>query len=345
MKDPKRWSDPAAGADAEVRALLQQAPQVAPSHSEASQIWAGLAPQLDIAHPPPGPSRSQPKMPGHGPQTALAAGTGALAGKVTLAVVLAAAVGAVGVRAIFSRDGRGAESSTTKADHRPSLPAASPILTESPIRPASATAVPPSAPREYRSRPERSARPRSVASASPSMAPAIPTQAWVDEDRTPPAPAIPAQAWVDEDRTPQKRAIPARVDEDRTPPAPAIPARRDEDRTPPERAADPRAAVEVTPPPEKTPISVNQLLQESRQLDRIRTALRADEPALALRLLRESAPKTTALAQEREELTIEAQAAIPALRAATVERARAFLRAYPGSPYRGRIKAIVFGSE
>ena len=106
---------------------------------------------------------------------------------------------------------------------------------------------------------------------------------------------------------------------------------------------------------------MNQLLQESRQLDRIRTALRADEPALALRLLRESAPKTTALAQEREELTIaampatgrtlkssaaiEAQAAIPALRAATVERARAFLRAYPGSPYRGRIKAIVFGSE
>ena len=159
------------------------------------------------------------------------------------------------------------------------------------------------------------------------------------------APAIPAQAWVDEDRTPQKRAAAARVAEDRIPPAPAIPARGGEDRTPSERVAGPRAAVEVTPPPEKTPISVNQLLQESRQLDRIRTALRADEPALALRLLRESAPKTTALAQEREELTIEAQAAIPSLRAAAVERARAFLRAYPGSPYRGRIKAIVFGSE
>jgi len=291
MKEPKRWSDPAGGADAETRALLQQAPQIAPSHSEASQMWAGLAPRLDIAHPPPGPAQSQPGMPGHGLQAAAAAGTGALVGKVTLAVVFATAVGAVGVRAISSRDRHVTEPSTTKADHRPSLPQVSPIPSEPASPPASTTAVSTSAPREIRSRPERSAHPRSGAS------------------------------------VPSPTAVAAQ---------PAVPQ---------ERAADTPAMVEAAPSKGDAPVSVNELLQESRRLDRARTALRAGEPAHALRLLRDGAPGTTALAQEREALTIEAQAAIPTLRAAATERARVFLRAYPGSPYRARIKAVVSDGE
>jgi hypothetical protein len=293
MKEPKRWSDPAGGADAETHALLQQAPQVGPSHSEVNRMWAGLAPRLDVAYPPPGPngSQSQPGLPGHGPQAAAAAGTGALVGKVTLVVVFATAVGAVGVRAISSRDRHGAESSTTKADRRPSLPEASPMPPEPAGRSAAATTLSTGTSRESRLRPERSAHPRSVASA--------------------PSPtAVAAQPTI-----------------------------------PQERAADTRALVEAAPPAETAPVSVNELLQESRRLDRARTALRAGEPAHALRLLRDGAPETTALAQEREALTIEAQAAIPALRAAAGERARAFLRAYPGSPYRARIKAIVFDGE
>jgi hypothetical protein len=103
--------------------------------------------------------------------------------------------------------------------------------------------------------------------------------------------------------------------------------------------------VEAAPSKGDAPVSVNELLQESRRLDRARTALRAGEPAHALRLLRDGAPGTTALAQEREALTIEAQAAIPTLRAAATERARVFLRAYPGSPYRARIKAVVSDGE
>jgi hypothetical protein len=291
MKEPKRWSDPAGGADAETRALLQQAPQVGPSHSEVNLMWAGLAPRLDVAHPPPGPngSQGQPGMPGHGLQAAAAAGTGALAAKVTLAVVLVTAVGAVGARAIFSRDRHGVEPSTT--DHRPSLPQVSPIPPEPASPPASATSVPAVAPRENRSRLERSVHPRSVAS--------------------PPSPTAAAAQ-------------------------PTIPQ---------ERAADTRALVESAPPAADAPVSVNELLQESRRLDRARTALRAGEPAHALRLLRDGAPGTSALVQEREALTIEAQAAIPALRAAAVERARAFLRAYPGSPYRARIKAVVSDGE
>jgi hypothetical protein len=112
---------------------------------------------------------------------------------------------------------------------------------------------------------------------------------------------------------------------------------------PQERATDTR--VEAAAPAADAPVSVNELLQESRRLDRARTALRAGEPAHALRLLRDGTPGTTALAQEREALTIEAQAAIPALRAAATERARVFLRAYPGSPYRARIKAVVSDGE
>jgi hypothetical protein len=62
-------------------------------------------------------------------------------------------------------------------------------------------------------------------------------------------------------------------------------------------------------------------------------------------LLETGAPGTAALAQEREALTIEALAGKPASRAGAAERARAFMRTYPESPYRARIKAIVFENQ
>ncbi len=92
-------------------------------------------------------------------------------------------------------------------------------------------------------------------------------------------------------------------------------------------------------------VSVNELLEESLRLDRVRTALRTHHPDRALQLLEVSAPASSPLAQEREALAIEAQAAKPSLRAAATERARAFMRAYPQSPYRVRIRALIFESE
>jgi hypothetical protein len=86
----------------------------------------------------------------------------------------------------------------------------------------------------------------------------------------------------------------------------------------------------------------NELLEESRRLARARAALRALDPDRALVLLETGAPGTPALAQEREALTIEALASKPASHATAAERARTFMRTYPESPYRARIKAIVF---
>jgi hypothetical protein len=93
-----------------------------------------------------------------------------------------------------------------------------------------------------------------------------------------------------------------------------------------------------------TPTSVNQLLEESRCLDRARTALRAGAVDRALRELDDCSRQIRVLTQEREALTIEAEAAKPERRSRAVERARAFLLAYPDSPYRARIKALVFES-
>jgi hypothetical protein len=122
-----------------------------------------------------------------------------------------------------------------------------------------------------------------------------------------------------------------------TAPATAAP----ESRSRPERPAHPRSAIRPT----STLVSVNALLEEGRRLDRARTALRAHDPDLALQLLEANAEGTTELAQEREALTIEALAAKPALHSQATERARVFMRAFPNSPYRERIKAIVFDGE
>jgi len=92
-------------------------------------------------------------------------------------------------------------------------------------------------------------------------------------------------------------------------------------------------------------LPVNELLEESRELGRARAALLARDPDHALTLLKSGASRSTALAQEREALTIEALAAKPALRAQATVRARAFMKAYPQSPYRARIRAIAFAGE
>jgi hypothetical protein len=101
----------------------------------------------------------------------------------------------------------------------------------------------------------------------------------------------------------------------------------------------------ATPAESHPLLPVNELLEESRQLGRARAALRARDPDHALELLKSDASRNTALAQEREALTIEALAAKPTLRAQATVRARAFLKAYPQSPYRARIRAIALEGE
>jgi hypothetical protein len=88
----------------------------------------------------------------------------------------------------------------------------------------------------------------------------------------------------------------------------------------------------------------NELLEEGRRLSRARAALRAHDPERALELLQTGAAGTGALAQEREALTIEALASRPKSRTQAAARARAFMVAYPESPYRARIKAIALES-
>jgi len=114
--------------------------------------------------------------------------------------------------------------------------------------------------------------------------------------------------------------------------------------TPPPALAT-NLAPHAAAPAEQAPISVNELLEEGRRLDRARIALRAHNSDLALQLLGEGTVRTTELAQEREALTIEAMSSKPALRAMATERARFFMQAYPNSPYRARIKAIIFERE
>jgi len=103
--------------------------------------------------------------------------------------------------------------------------------------------------------------------------------------------------------------------------------------------------VEVpTPAPVATSAQLvtNELLEEGRRLASARAALRAHEPEHALELLQKGTAGTHALAQEREALTIEALASRPASRAQAAARARTFMATYPDSPYRARIKAVVF---
>jgi hypothetical protein len=89
-----------------------------------------------------------------------------------------------------------------------------------------------------------------------------------------------------------------------------------------------------------SPYAINALLDEGRCLASARAALHAHDADRALDLLK-SVPSSAALAQEREALTIEAMEEKPDLRAAATERALLFLRAYPNSPYRARVKSLI----
>lgn len=108
----------------------------------------------------------------------------------------------------------------------------------------------------------------------------------------------------------------------------------------------PAKAVEVPEAPAVAPAPLvvnNELLEEGRRLSRARAALRAHDPEAALRLLQSGPPGSAGLAQEREALTIEALWLRSASRGQAEKRARAFMIAYPDSPYRARLKALVLG--
>lgn len=91
-----------------------------------------------------------------------------------------------------------------------------------------------------------------------------------------------------------------------------------------------------------SPITAADAREESRLVATAREALRAGAPAQALALLEQTRLRFPAgtLLQEREALTIEALAG-SGQRASAIERARAFARDNPGSPYTGRVQAIL----
>ena len=255
MKDPVRWREESSGADAETRALLLGDKAVGPSCAEQERVWSSLAPQLQAI---PAPTHAAPVAPA-------AAGTNALVGKITLGVVLVAAVGAgVGLHHMRAREQPARPMPSAKPSVRPLPPPEA--VAEQPAAPALAKVASPV---------EKTTRPRARASV-------MTTSAAKSPEALPASPALAAEA------------------------------------------------------------ATNELLEEGRRLARARAALRAHDPERALALLQTGAAGTAALAQEREALTIEALASRPSSRAQAAERARAFMRAYPDSPYRARIKAMVF---
>ena len=255
MKDPVRWREAKSWADGKTRALLASGEAEAPSNSQRDHIWSGLAPQVQIL---PAPMHATPVLP------VAATGTASLVIKITLGVVLAAAVG-TGVHVARSRT---KAAKPTPMVRTPALhptesvaPVASPI--EAPLAPVALTPV--------------AAKP-----AAHKLRPAVATPAMV--------------------------------------------------KVPEIHEAAPVAPVVVS----------NELLEEGRRLSRARAALRGNDPQGALRLLQSGPAGTAGLAQEREALTIEALAMRTQSRVEAAKRARAFMAAYPDSPYRARLKALVF---
>ena len=303
-----------------MRALLLDDRAPLPSSAEVDRIWSGLAGSLNFAPvPTAAPQAAQVAV-------AAAAGKGALAAKLTLAIVLVAGAGAgIGVHGLSSHDVREPRRGTTQM--KPSE--ASPPADRMAVAPLPEPAAPPAAPaaQEIRPRPQKIARARSVALASQSAAPAV---------GVPVAEELPQSARVQADFA--RRHSPRELER-------TLPEIRPQATTDSEAPPVPEIRPQATAHSEAPAVSVNQLLEESRRLDRVRTALRAHHPDIALQLLKVGRPASSPLAQEREALTIEALAAKPSLRAAATERARAFMRAYPQSPYRARIRAIIFESE
>lgn len=305
MREPTRWRDPGGGADAETRTLLSNDAGLEPSADEVSRIWAGLESQLHLA---PGPAHTPPIG-----SATTTAGAGALVGKITLAVVLVSAAG-FGLHRLHLQD-----------------------------RPATKQAVPasPSAPRALAGPVARLAAPdRGATQAAPTMKTRSPRgdrTARSQPGEKPPTGVAPPPAAIEGRRSPRAET------EERplasswgTSPWPLPSPATGSEPHPPARGAGPR---------EEPLLPVNELLEESRQLGLARAALRAHDPDHALALLKSHTSRSTALAQEREALTIEALAAKPTLRAQATARARAFVKAYPQSPYRARIRAIALEGE
>lgn len=171
---------------------------------------------------------------------------------------------------------------------------------------------------------------------------AVGTGAHLARSRTPAEPA-PVRATM------PPTEIPKPVAPTVEPAAPAAPApvmgRPVARRARPVLAAPvPVEAPEVHEAPAPVVVS-NELLEEGRRLSRARAALRAHDPETALRLLQSGPAGSAGLAQEREALTIEALWSRSSSRAEAERRARAFMVAYPDSPYRARLKALILADR
>ena len=371
MKEPARWREPLGGADPETRALLLEDQPPVPSAVEVKSMWSSLAaqlPPLPILPPaPPAPSNIP----------AGAAATGTLLGKITLVAVTTAVGAGVGWQGFRARHRTTTDHHTATAKVAP--PSAPPRarelagfdpVTASTTTPAS-TGVPPTplptapvpVPTRPEPLPEKHTRLRQLAEGPRSPQPpqaanpalgdvreleALDKQAiavWPSPTWLAPAASEAKEAPVGEAQgTPV--AVPRAVapvvvtysqmaasPQTTEPPSPATPV------APYSQAA---ASPRTTERP--SPYAVNALLDEGRCLARARAALHAHDADRALDLLK-SVPSSAALAQEREALTIEAMAEKPELRAAATERALLFLRAYPDSPYRARVKSLTLERE
>lgn len=363
MSDPKRWCEPDGGASADVRALLQEGMNSAPTSDEKQAVWTGLAAHLDLV----------PAPPAHGPdavqagQAAAAAGSGALITKIGLAVVLVASGTTIAVHGVSSRRAQKpkvAIASVAPArptePSRPLPPAEMPrniVGEEGPeavaVGPTPSPVATPMAPRKApaslvasgRARSESTKRGTWAIAASPTVQDPLPTVQDPLRMVLDPRPTVqespPALTLVPKEERAAEGASaslsePVSVSHSAIPEVPLRTDARSDGPSPTMPSA--RLAIGTTP------TSVNQLLEESRCLDRARTALRAGAVDRALRELDDCSRQIRVLTQEREALTIEAEAAKPERRSRAVERARAFLLAYPDSPYRARIKALVFES-
>lgn len=329
MKEPARWREPLGGADPETRALLLEDRPPVPSAVEVKSMWSSLAAQL----PPLPILPPAPPVPSGIP--AGVAVTGTLLGKITLVAVTTAVGAGVGWQGFRARHRTTNHHRTATAKVAPPSaplrarePASFDPVTASTTTPASAGVPPtalPTAPVPVPMRPdpppEKHTRSRSLAECPRSP--------------QPPQAASPALGDVRELEALDKQAI--AVWPPPTWPAPAAGEANGAGEAQGPPVAVPRA---VAPTGRPSPYAINALLDEGRCLASAHAALHAHDADRALDLLK-SVPSSAALAQEREALTIEAMAEKPDLRAAATERALLFLRTYPNSPYRARVKSLI----
>jgi len=330
MKEPARWRDPRGGADAETRSLLLDDRPPVPRAAEVKRVWSSLSSRL-ASLPLPLPIPPAPPATG----AAAAAATGTLLGKITVIAVTTAIGAGVGWH------GFRAHRRATTTDSTPTVKVAlrgtpsragvsrslDPVAASASI---SATADQPQAVQlpmakvPVPTEPDPSSRKRTR--------PVLPASAV----RQPSPPVGPEPVWP-----PVPWPSPAEV-ETRKPPvaeaggaATAMPLTV---ATPVPASSQVATSPRITARPSVS--AMNTLLEESRHLASARAALHSHDSDRALELL-SIVPGSPALAQEREALTIEAMVNKPALRAAATERARAFLRAYPDSPYRIRVTSFI----